>query len=154
METLGVSPETIHEFLQNVNESALQLQLDCLPDREPEDAAATFVKAVREAWAAPQKYTKRVNAEKSEEERRMNQETKKQKKAQEEAAKRQEMATDEADATRLDALWDELDDETRDRVEIETRDRLGVLSTTSKNSPAFAAMRRKVQREMAERHTR
>jgi len=147
MTRLGVSPETVSEFLQNVDEATLQLQLDCLTDREPQDAAATFVKAVREAWATPQKYTKRVNAEKSEEERRMNQEAKKQKKAQEEAAKRQEMALSETEAAQLDEIWDDLDQQTQDRIETEVRDRLGIFDTGGKNSPRFAAMRRVVLRE-------
>ncbi len=148
MRQIGVSPETIEEFLQTVKHETLGLQLDCLLDREPKDAAATFVKAVRENWAAPTKYTKNQVAETSEKKRQAHQETEDQKKAQQEAAKRQEIATDEADATRLDALWEEMDNDTRDHIETEARDRLGVLLQEGKNSPRFAAMRRNVMREL------
>lgn len=147
MQQIGVSPATIKEFLQTIEHDTLQLQLECLPERAAKDAAATFVKAVRETWAAPTKYTRRKSAENGEKERQTAQETENQKKAQEEAVKRQQMATDEADAGRLDALWSEMEEEERAAIETETRDRLGVLSATAKNSPVFAAMRRNVQRE-------
>lgn len=122
-----------------MDEAKLQLQLDCLPLRNPKDPAATFVKAVRENWAPPSKFTKTTSAETSEKERQAHQATENRQKAQQEAAKRQEIAANEEDATRLDDFFEEMDDETRDR--------LGVLFQEGKNSAAFAAMRRQVQRE-------
>ena len=149
MMQIGVSPETIEEFLQNVSSEILNLQLDCLRDRNPKDAAATFVKAVRENWAAPTKYTKSQSAETNEKARQAYIESENQKKAQQEAAKRQEIAADEADVAHLDEVWEDLDNEARDEIEIETRDRLGVLFQEGKNSAAFAAMRRQIQREFS-----
>lgn len=147
MTQIGVSPATAEEFLQTVAPDAIELQLDCLEERRPNDPAATFVKAVRENWALPTRYTKRKNAKTRQEEIQASQEAEKQKKAQEEAARREEMALGEVEETKFDALWDTLDQQTQDRIEIEVRDRLGVLDTGGKNSPRFAAMRRIVIRE-------
>lgn len=148
MMQIGVSPETVEEFLQTANSETLNLQLDCLRDRNPKDAAATFVKAVRENWAAPTKYTKNQNAETNEKARQAYIESENQKKAQQETAKRQEIAAGIADASHLDEVWDDMDNQSRDEIEIETRDRLGVLFQEGKNSAAFSAMRRQIQREL------
>lgn len=148
MKRLGVTPDTIEDFLQNVSAAELQNQLDYLDDRKPKDRAAVFVKSVREQWTPPPTYLKRISAQNRRESARTGQEAEKQKKAQEAAAKRQETALSEDDKAKLDALWDEMDDEAREPIEIETRDRLGVLFQEGKNSAAFAAMRRHVMREL------
>ena len=62
MLALKVSPEVARELLQSASEDAIRIQLDCLSDRSPKDAAAVFVKAVREGWQPPSKYLKRQKA--------------------------------------------------------------------------------------------
>ena len=59
MLALQVSPEVARELLQNTPAEDIKVQLDCLSDRAPKDAAAIFVKAVREGWSLPSKYLKR-----------------------------------------------------------------------------------------------
>ena len=133
MKRLGVTPETIADFLENVSAQELQNQLDYLDDRKPKDRAAVFVKSVRESWTPPAKYTQNQAAQNSRKAARVSQESENRQKAQEEAAKAQEMAADEADATYLDTIWEEMDYPTRDEIEMETRDRLGVLFQGGKN---------------------
>ena len=149
MKRLGVTPETIADFLENVSAQELQNQLDYLDDRKPKDRAAVFVKSVRENWTPPAKYTQNQATQNGQKAVRVSQESERRRKAQEEATKAQEIAADEVDATHLDALWDDLDYETRENIEIETRDHLGVLFQEGKNSAAFAAMRRQVQRKIS-----
>lgn len=150
---LGVTSDVARELMEKVSGEKLRLQLECLAERDPKDSAATFVKAVREEWAPPTKHTQRKNAEKHEKERRASQEAENQKKAQEEAFKRQQMAMHETEAAQLDEIFEEMDEETRTAIEIETRDRLGVLFQEGKNSAAFAAQRRQVQREQRNENT-
>ncbi len=149
MKRLGVTPETIADFLENVSAGELQNQLDYLDDRKPKDRAAVFVKSVRESWTPPASHAQRLALQKARENAQTTQETENQKKAQQEATKRQEIAANEADATHLDEVWNDMENQTRDEIEIETRDRLGVLFQEGKNSAAFSAMRRKVQSEFA-----
>lgn len=62
MKRLGVTPETIEDFLQNVSVQELQNQLDYLDERKPKDRAAVFVKSVRESWTPPASHTQRQTA--------------------------------------------------------------------------------------------
>lgn len=39
------------------------MQLDCLDDRNANDAAAVFVKSVRETWSLPETYVSRLEAQ-------------------------------------------------------------------------------------------
>jgi hypothetical protein len=150
MKRLGVTLEVIADFLGNISAEELQSQLDCLDDRKPKDRAAVFVKAVREKWTPPPTFLKRLAAQNQGETAQTNlREAEKRKKAQEEASKREESGTEEADTAQLDALWDETDNNTRDAIEAEVRDQLGLFATEGKNSPRFAALRRNVQRQLS-----
>ena len=53
----------------------------------------------------------------------------------------------EADQQRLDALWEQLDDSTRESIEVQARQRLGVLGQSGRAQGALVAMRRNLLRE-------
>lgn len=57
-----VSPDVARSLIESTPLDAIHLQLDCLPDRAPKDAAATLVKAVRENWEPPAEYFARLEA--------------------------------------------------------------------------------------------
>jgi nucleoside-diphosphate-sugar epimerase len=70
MEAIRVSVPIARELLLKWPSSAIRCQLDCLEDRQPKNRAATFVKSVRELWALPDEYVKRIEAQEREEKRR------------------------------------------------------------------------------------
>jgi hypothetical protein len=63
MLAVGVSPGAIPGLLAKGTPERIALQLDCLPDRHPEDPAKMLVKAIREDWAPPAAYVQRLQAE-------------------------------------------------------------------------------------------
>ena len=147
MVALKVSPDVARQLLHDTPSEALQLQLDCLDDREPRDSAATFVKAVRENWALPGKYLERLEGQERAQKAKAYQETKKAQKAAEEALASQQMASQEAEAERLDAIWATLDVSSQESIESEARQRLGVLGQSGRAQGALQAMRRNLLRE-------
>lgn len=147
MMVLGVSATVAAELMTKATAEQLVLQLDCLEDREPRDRAATFVKAVREAWQAPSKYLERQEAQERAERARMEKETRNARAAQEGASTALKRASQEQEAARLDATWEKLDAESRDRIDAEARERLGVLGLGGRAPAALQAMRRSLLRE-------
>lgn len=119
-----VSPDVARELLASTPSETLGLQLDCLRDRNPNDPAAVFVKAVREGWAPPAKYTKRLEAAERARKARTAQDTAEARNAAHEAAKRQETASQEKEATALDEMWAKLDARTQERLEKQVREKL------------------------------
>src|SRR5207249_4136915 len=59
MLAVGVSPGAIPGLLAQGAPEQIALQLDCLPDRHPEDPAKMLVKAIREEWTPPATYAQR-----------------------------------------------------------------------------------------------
>lgn len=151
---LKVSPAVAGELLQSTSREALQLQLDCLRDREPRSPAATFVKAVREEWEPPAKYLQRVEAAQKAQERAQEtkaiQESAQASKAAQKVAERQREVFAKEEATKLEALWAEMPTEAREHIEQEAKLRLGVLGTSGRAHAALDAMRRTLLREWAE----
>ena len=119
-----VSPDVARELLASTPSETLGLQLDCLRDRNPDDPAAVFVKAVREGWAPPAKYTKRLEAAGRAKKARAAQDTAEAQNAAHEAAKRRETASQEQEAAALDEMWEKLDTRTRERLEKQVREKL------------------------------
>ncbi len=147
VESVGVSAGVARELLSEFGADALGLQLECLGDREPRDAAATYVKAVREAWAPPGAYTERLEAQAREVARRAAEEREAGRQATRRAAEEREREIQRGESEQLDLLWARLDPATRERLEAEAVDRLGILGRLGKAQSALVAMRRAVLRE-------
>ncbi len=144
---IGVSESIARELLRDFHHSGIEKQLDCLDDRKPRSRAATFVKSVRELWALPNEYVKRIEARENEQSRRLEWEQAEAEKARQKAAEREQMASAEAEAMHLDELWEKLDATTRERIQGEVMSRLGVLGRTGRAQAASDAMRRSLLRE-------
>ncbi len=144
---LNVSPEVARQLVAGTSEEELRLHLDCLEDREPRDRAATFVKAVREAWQVPAKYLERQEAQERAERARVEKETQKARAAQERDSTALKRASQEEESAQLDASYAELDEKNRQKVDEEAVSRLGVLGRTRPAGGALTAMRRQVMRE-------
>ncbi len=154
MLNLKVSSAVASELLQNTARDVLQLQLDCLDDREPRSRAATFVKAVREEWEPPAKYLQRIEAAQEARERTKNaraaQESAQASKAAQKAAEREREVFAFAEAAKLEELWVGMTPEAREHIEQEAKMRLGVLGVSGRAPAALDAMRRTLLREWAE----
>ncbi len=154
MLSLKVSPAVAGELLQRASREILQLQLDCLDDREPRSRAATFVKAVREGWEPPAKYLQRAEAAQEARERTQKaktaQESDRASKAAQKAAAREREALAHAEAAKLEELWAGMTSEAREHIEQEAKMRLGVLGVSGRAPAALDAMRRTLLREWAE----
>jgi len=148
---LKVSPEVARDLLRQVSPASLRLQLDCLSERQPRDAAAVFVKAAREGWDAPAKYLEarhpRHEALESAQTVREAHESAQAARAAKKAAEREAEQSASAEAQSLDALWQSLDSGTRRQIEHDVRERLGVLGRSGRASAAQDAMRRTLLRE-------
>ncbi len=148
METIKVSLPIVHELLRNNQTTALRHQLDCLADRKPRSKAATFVKSVRELWALPDEYVKRLEAQNAEEKRRVEQDQQEAEKARQKAAERQKTARLEQEGAQLDAMWEKLDETTRERIDAQVMEKLGILGRTGRGDAAKIAFRRAALREL------
>lgn len=147
MMTLGVSPEVAQSFVAEVPPEELSLQLDCLPDRNAKDAAAVFVKSVREKWAVPQAHLDRVEARQRAQRQREGRETARVAKARHETERQEQSASQEEERARLDQVWEQLDEAQRQELDREASQRLGVLGRSGKAQGALMAMRRNLLRE-------
>ncbi len=153
MEGVKVSSPIAHELLRNNAPSALRHQLDCLADRKPRSKAATFVKSVRELWALPDEYVKRLEAQEAELNRRVEFDLQEAEKARQKAAERAQEAQSEEEAVRLDAMWDKLDEITRARIDAQVMGKLGILGRTGRGDAAKIAFRRAALRELLQAAT-
>ena len=147
MAALKVSPDVAHQLLRDIPSEDLQLQLACLADREPRDSAATFVKAVRENWALPGKYLERLKAQEDTQKAKAYQQAEEVQKAAQAALAAQETASQQAETEKLDDIWETLDASTRESIENQARQRLGVLGQSGRAQGALHAMRRNLLRE-------
>jgi hypothetical protein len=148
---LGVSPSVAQELCASFDAAQIQLQLDCLHDRSPQNPAATVVKAIRQAWNPPPKYLARQrNAQKapgrvqtpggiSDIVQGAN--------GSQKGVERKRRASEEEDARRTDVLWGKLDPASRDRLDALARQRLGILGQAGRAPAALQAMRRTLLRE-------
>lgn len=144
---LKVSPHIARQLLEETPVADLEVQLDCLDDREPRDVAATFVKAVREQWELPASYIQRQQAENRARQTKAYQTSKKIQEAREEAIAREEKASQEEEERHLDAIWETLDPISQRTLENEARQMLGVLGQTGRARGALQAMKRNLLRE-------
>lgn len=147
MLSIKVSPDVARELLRSTSPQVLRLQLGCLADRAAKNAAAVFVKAVREEWEVPLAYSERQEAAEHAQRAKANQDTAKARAAQEEALKRAKSVSQEQETIDLDALWEKLDPEARMSIEDQVTERLGVLGRTGRAQGALVAMRRILLRE-------
>ncbi len=147
MLSIKVSPDVARELLRSTPPQVLRLQLGCLADRAPKNAAAVFVKAVREEWEVPAAYSERQQAEEHAQRAKANQAIARERAAQEEALKRAKSVSQEKETIDLDALWEKLDPEARMSIEDQATERLGVLGRTGRAQGALVAMRRILLRE-------
>lgn len=150
VEQIGVSGAVTRELLEKFGALALEAQLACLSDREPRDAAATFVKAVRESWAPPAAYQSRLEAQERDLARRAAREEDERRKSAQAQSEQQERDRQSAENDHLDALWEKLDAPLRERLEREAVEKLGILGRTGRAQAALVAMRRAVLRERFE----
>lgn len=144
---IGVSTAATDEMLRTRDHAHLRIQLDCLRDREPKNAAATFVKAVREVWALPQIYVARIEAVERAKQVETNKVTAKAREAQERASTALKRASEEEESAHVDASYAQLDEMSRQKVDEEVISRLGILGRTGHIGGALTAMRRQVMRE-------
>jgi hypothetical protein len=119
---IGVSPDVAHELIRLAAKQDLRLQLDCLTDRDPKDSAATFVKAVRESWTPPTKYSRRIKAAEQARQRAVISETEKISKAAKERLETEKKVWQEADDRNIDAIWDSLSAEDQATIETKVRE--------------------------------
>ncbi len=126
MLALKISPDVANTLLQAVAAEQLALQLDCLPDRAPNDAAATFVKAARENWSPPAKYVERLEGAERAQKSAAIREAQKRAKAAQQATERREQADQEQEAVALDAMWTKLDARAQEQIEKQVRQKLEV----------------------------
>ena len=154
---LKISPDVANELLKSTPESALTLQLDCLHDRKAKDAAAVFVKAVREGWEAPSKYFKRLEAAEHTKNAKAVAEAEKREKAAQEAVASRETASQEQEAVTLDKMWGKLDARAQERLEKQVREKLEAneflrarmqAGKLTSESPDWLNTRRELLREM------
>ncbi len=148
MEAIRVSVPIARELLLKWPASAIRCQLDCLDDRKPKNRAATFVKSVRELWALPDEYVKRIEAQEREQTRRMEQDQQDLESARLRALEREETARLEQEAVHLDAMWEKLDETTRHRIDSEISGKLGILGQMGRGETAKIAFRRTALREL------
>lgn len=78
----------------------------------------------------------------------MEQEGREAEKARLRALEGQEKARLESEATQLDAMWEKLDETTRDRIDVEINGKLGVLGNLGRGEAARIAFRREALREL------
>lgn len=143
MTAFGVTVDVAIDLASNDPEECRR-QLDYLPYREGRtNKGGTLVKAVREKWAAPDGWAAAQEGARRDSAARA------------EAARHEEERRHEADQRRradqanqvLDQMYAALDARTRDRIDEEARDRLGVLGRLGQNEAALQAMRRTLLRE-------
>ena len=144
---LKISLAVAQDFLHSTAPDELRAQLDCLEDREPRDAAATFVRAVREQWELPGKYLQRQEAQERAKKAQTTQESGQALKAAQRAATAQQRASQKVEEEKLDVLWEHMALAERQKLDAEARARLGVLGQTGRASGALRAMRRNLMRE-------
>lgn len=148
MEAIRVSVPIARELLEKWPSSAIRCQLDCLEDRQPKNRAATFVKSVRELWALPDEYVRRIEAQEAAQMRRMEQDQQEAEGARLRALERQETARLEQEAVQLDAMWGKLDEATRNRIDSEINGKLGILGQMGRGETARISFRRTALREL------
>lgn len=139
----GVTRSTAQQLAAE-NPIECRRQLDYLDHRKGRTSlAATLVKAIREEWAAPESWQAAQEA------------------AERETAHREELARREQERSReseqwqavdranelLDKMWETLDSLTRERIDVEVRERLGILGRAGQSQGALQAMRRTLLRE-------
>ena len=160
MIALHVTPDVARELLASTVESQLILQLDCLADRAQNDSAAVFVKAVREGWAPPAKYTKRLQAAERARKARAAQEAAEAQKTAQTDAERRETVSQVQEANELESLWASLDAHAQDKIEKQVREKLEAndflrarLQTgkLTPESPDWLHARREVLRQKTEK---
>jgi len=150
MVRLGVSAPIATQLIQEAGTDALTLQLDCLAERKPKDAAATFVAAVKGAWAPPTSYTARIEVQ---EQRAQNETVRRRKVAkQREQAQLQEQndAEERVQNEALEALFVTLPDWQKELIEAEVAQRMQFVTQHVGEAAAqagWAATRRQVLRE-------
>ena len=147
MENIRVSPQIARELLDGFPASAIEHQLDCLADRKPRSKAATFVKSVRELWALPDEYVARLEAHEDAKNRRAYQDQQEAEKARLRALEGQEEARLGEENARLDAMWEKLDENSRQRIDAGVAGKLGVLGHLGRGEAARLAFRREALRE-------
>jgi hypothetical protein len=147
MAALGVSADVAGGFAAGVPPEELALQLDCLGDRKANDAAAVFVKSVREKWAIPQAHLDRVEARQRAEREQAKREAARASKAHQEIERRERSASQEQESARLDGMWERLGEAERGEIDRQASQRLGVLGQPGRAQGALMAMRRNLLRE-------
>lgn len=148
MEALRVSRKTALELLEQWPLTAIRSQLDCLEDRKPKSRPATFVKSVREVWALPDEFVARREAVEREKERVRHLEAQERQKREERALEAQETARLEEESAILDAMWEKLDENHRNRMDAEITQKLGPMGQSGLGNTARKAFRREALREM------
>lgn len=153
MRAIHISELLIQLLLDSVPLEALTLNLDCLADRKPKDAAATFVSAVRGQWAPPAAFLARSEAK---EERHSLERRRRQRAAQrreEERVQTEREATEQIENENLNARFELLPTWMREEIESEIRVRMQFVlqhlgEEAARNS--WAATRRQIMREWDE----
>ncbi len=147
MAALKVAPSVAQEIVASAAAAEIQLQLDCLADRNPKDAAAVFVSAVRGKWEVPAKYLERVEAAKRAAAAEAECSKARDAKVQQKAATAQQRANAATEEETLSAALEALPECDKKRIESQARERLGVLGMAGRAPAALSAMMRTLMRE-------
>jgi hypothetical protein len=144
----GVSPSVAQELIDSFPAELIQGQLDCLADREPKNPPAALVKSIRQNWNPPPSYQQRLKDKERGQQLHEAVQANRMEKANQQAKEREATALQEAEISRLDNLWNQLDESTRQRIDLQAKESLGVLGRTGRANAALTAMRRNLLRAM------
>ncbi len=145
---LGVALPAARLLVKGTPREALELQLDCLADRHPNDAAATLVSAVRGEWKPPATYLARKEAEASAQDARPSK--KRRAEREHELAQAQRAAAEQSENKTLDARFEALPPCVRSEIDAEVARRLKFVVQHLNEGTArggWQATRRQVMRE-------
>lgn len=143
LEGVGVASSAAMD-LANRYPERVPLQLACLGDRKPKDAAATLVAAIRGNWAPPAAYVKRIEAQKAQEVQREAQARESAAKAAVKQAQEETEARQAQEGARLDAEYDALSAKAKTKMKTEVEKRLEYLTPALRTDFARQMMRREI----------
>jgi hypothetical protein len=108
---------------------------------------ALLVECIRNQWPMPERTRLRLEAAEKAQKAQAAQEASERANASQKAAERDRRASEEDEARHLDAAWEALDVQTRQRLDAQARQRLGILGAAGRAPAAQQAMRRTLLRE-------
>lgn len=148
----GVTATIAEKLIIEPGAERCRAQLDYFPFRRDKDGQALggggLRRAIEEAWAPPQEFLARQKAAEDAQKARAAQESAAAAKAAQNAREAEETARAADEAAYLDAMWAELDDKARERIDALAMTKLGFLGNLGRGEAAKAAFRRDELRKL------